>query len=223
MDIKELIEREKQLMQLTTQEEHNKKEEIYAPPVEVYYNEEPKKIANVTEETTFSKTIAEGMVNILQEGYTEDNEFREDIKGKVKKTAEKRADVETHKAELEEQHLQYQSELLRTEQEKNINTQEKNRYDAKRERRQFVYDGVKPVMMWVGIKEPMNIVLMSLVTAILIIPFIMFKPIGALLVGVDAEQRKKQAIAWLWTILALFVTGALLTVVLVPLSYYKII
>lgn len=215
MDIKELINNEKQIM---AQEDMG----VYAPPVEVIY-EQPKKIADVTEETSFTKTINEGMENILREGYAEDNEFREDIKGKVKKTAEKRADVETHKAELEEQHLQYQSELLRTEQEKNTNIQEKNRYDAKRERRQFVYDGVKPIMMWVGIKEPMNIVLMSIVTAILLIPFILGKPIGALLVGVDPEQRKKQAIAWLWVILALFVTGALLTAVLVPLNYFKII
>lgn len=215
MDIKELINNEKQIM---AQEDMG----VYAPPVEVIY-EQPKKIADVTEETSFTKTINEGMENILREGYAEDNEFREDIKTKVKKTAEKRAEVETHKAELEEQHLKYQSELLQTEQEKNTNIQEKNRYDAKRERRQFVYDGVKPIMMWVGIKEPMNIVLMSIVTAILLIPFIIGKPIGALLLGVDPEQRKKQAIAWLWVILALFVTGALLTAILVPLSYFNII
>lgn len=181
------------------------------------------KIENVTQDTKFSQTVESGMIDMLQEAHINDNDFKQSMIDKIKESAVKRAELEKNKAELEQQNLQYQSDLLKTQQLLNEYQQEDDGYNAKRAKRQFVYDGIAPIMEWIGIKKPLNIPLMIFLTIILIVPFIIGKPLEALVVGADAEVRKQQAKAWLWTILALTVTAAVLCGILIPLDIYGII
>lgn len=181
------------------------------------------KIENVTQDTNFSKTVESGMIDMLKEAHISDVDFKEQMIDKIKESALKRTELEKNKAELEQQNLQYQSELLETQQQLNKYQQEDDGYNAKRAKRQFVFDGIAPIMEWIGIKKPLNIPLMIFLTIVLIIPFIIGKPLGALIIGADPDVRKQQAKAWLWTILALTVTGAVLCAVLIPLDIYGII
>lgn len=181
------------------------------------------RLHNVNEETDFSKKIQEGMVNIVKEAYANDKEFKDDIQDKAKTSAQEYANLEKDKAELERQNLQYASELLETQQALNEYKQAEHKWDNQRSRRQFVYDGVKPIMEWIGVKEPMNIFLMCFCVFWLIIPFIIGKPIEALIVGANPNDRVKQAKAWLWTLLALVCTGIVITAIIVPCVYFGVI
>lgn len=181
------------------------------------------RLHNVNEETEFSKKIQEGMVNIVKEAYANDEDFKSDIQDKAKTSAQEYANLEKDKAELERQNLQYASELLETQQALNEYKQAEHKWDNQRSRRQFVYDGVKPIMKWIGVDEPMNIGLMIFITIVMIIPFIIGKPLEALILGANPNDRVKQAKAWLWTLLAIVCTGIIITAIVVPCVYFGVI
>lgn len=181
------------------------------------------RLHNVTEETEFSKKIQEGMVNIVKEAYVSDEDFKSGIQEKAKTSAQEYANLEKDKAELERQNLQYASELLQTQQELNKFKQDDHRWDNLRSKRQVFYDGVKPILKWIGIEEPMNIGLMIFITVVMIIPFIIGKPLEALILGANPNDRVKQSKAWLWTLLALVCTGVVITAIVVPCVYFGVI
>ena len=180
-------------------------------------------IKPVVQENEFKRNIDKGLNAIVQEAYENDADFKQEITEKTKDAAKSYADVEKERAALEQQNLQYHSDLLKTQQELEQYKQADHKWDNQRSRRRFIYDGIKPIMEWIGVYEPMNVLRMAFLTAILILPFIIIKPITALIVGANPDNRAKQAKAWLWTLLALTLTTAVLLAIILPCKYFGVI
>lgn len=192
------------------------KTESVAVPIPI----EEKPIGNITKENEFQRNMNEGLNAIVKEAYTNDEDFKEELTEKTKDAAKTYADVEKGRASLEKQNLDYHAELIKTQQELEQYKQADHKWDNQRSKRQFVYDGIKPIMEWIGVDDPMNIPLMIFLTVVLIVPFIILKPLTALILGANPENRAKQAKAWLWTLFALTMTAAVLLAILLPCKYF---
>lgn len=159
-------------------------------------------------QTQFSKAMDTVKENVLQEASQNDEKFVNTIKENVKAAATKLTEVEKNKADFQQQQVQYESEKLGTKQRKNIHEQNEDTWLNKQKRRQFHYDGVKPIMEFVGIKEPMNLAFLYLLAVILTPLFLVAKFIkgtfGTLVAGASDEKRSKAAKGFLWTMLCIF-------------------
>lgn len=173
-------------------------------------------------ETDFSKRMDEVKQNILTEASVEDKRFVETVKENVKKAAEKLTEVEKKKAEYQEQQVDYESEKLDTQQKKNVHEQNEDKWINKQKRREFHYNGVKPIMTFVGINDPMNLGFLYILAIILAPMFLLSKFIkgtfGTLIAGASDGNRTKAAKGFLWTIVCVF---ALLVVICLVLLFLK--
>ena len=187
----------------------------------------PKMVHNVTASSKFSDTVDEAKVNTVKEASVNDTKFVEDFKKELKDATLKLAQVEKQKAELEIQNLKYESELLRTQQELNEQQQTSNSWESKQKKREFHYNGVKPIMEFVGISSPMNLVLLYLLTIFLTPFFLAAKfwvgTIGAAISGASDEDRAKTAKGFLWTLLCFVALSAVGIVVLISLKVANVI
>ena len=177
---------------------------------------------NVVIETAFSKKMDEVKENVLVNASTSDDKFVDTVKKNVKEAAVKLTEVEKQKAEHQEHLVQYEDEKLDTKRKKNVHEQASDKWDNKRKARQFHYDGVKPIMEFVNITEPMNIFILYFLVIILSPVFLLSKLIkgtfGALLTGASDKERSKTAKGFLWTLLCLF---ALLTLFVLVCLFLK--
>ena len=168
-------------------------------------------------QTNFSKAVDDVKENVLQTASENDNKFVETIKENVKAAATKLTEVEKDKASYQQQQVQYESEKLETKQKKNKQEQNEDYWTNKSKRRQFHYDGVKPIMKFVKIDDPMNLFCLYFLTFVLIIPFLIGKLIrgtfGALVAGASDSNRGKTARGFLWTITCVFATLILICLV----------
>jgi len=180
-------------------------------------------VSNITAPNDFQANVSKGLNAVVAEAYANDEKFKQEITDTAKHSAQEYAELEKDRAELERQNVQYASELLETQQQLNQFQQADHKWDNQRSKRQFVYDGVKPIMQWVGIGEPMNIGLMVFLTILLTIPFIFGKPLQALIVGANPDDRKKQAQGYLWTLLALVLTALVIIAIVVPCKHFGVI
>ena len=173
-------------------------------------------------ETQFSKQMDVVKENVLKDAAVTDNQFVDTIKKNVKEAAVKLTEVERGKAEFQEQQIDYEKEKLETKQKKNVHEQSEDKWANRQKRRQFHYDGVKPIMEFVNIKDPMNLICLYFLTLILIIPFLIGKLIkgtfGTLVSGASDGSRSKAAKGFLWTITCIF---ALLVVVCLVYLFLK--
>lgn len=156
-------------------------------------------------QTGFSKAMDVVKENVLDEASTTDKEFVQTIKENVKQAAVKLTEVEKDKADYQQQQVKYESEKLETEQKKNIHTQSVDKWENRQRRRQYHYDGVKPIMEFVGIKSPLNLFFLYFFAIILTPIYLVAKFIngtfGALLAGASDGNRGKMAKGFLWTLL----------------------
>ena len=165
-------------------------------------------VRNVTEKTEFSEAVDRGKINILNEAYTNDKKFQDDLKKELKEATLKAAQLEQEKQSLEKQNVKYAQELLETQQKLNQNKQAEDKWENKQKSRQFHYNGVKDIMLFVGIKEPMNIFLLYIFVIVLFIPFFASKLVkgtfGALISGGEnGKDRPKEVKGFLYTLFAI--------------------
>lgn len=173
-------------------------------------------------DTSFSKKMDNVKENVLVDASTTDDNFVNTVKKNVKEAAIKYTEVEKEKANLKSQQIELEQNKLTTEQNKETHKQNADKWDDKRKKRQFHYDGVKPIMDFVNITEPMNLILLYFLAVILTPLFVLSKlckgSFGALLTGASDKDRSRAAKGFLWTLLCLF---SLLVVVCIVLLFLK--
>lgn len=168
-----------------------------------------KQLGRVTKETEFSKTLDKSNINILQDAAVTDQKFIDDLKREIKEAALRNAQNEKEKQELEKQNTEYARELLETQQQLNKLQQVQDKWENKEKRRQFHYNGVKPIMEFVGIKTPMNLFCLYFLTIVLV-PFYLVNKffrgtVGAIIFGAEDANRSKTMKGFLWTLLGIIV------------------
>lgn len=167
--------------------------------------------ASHPEQTAFSHKMDEVKQQVLSNASESDEKFITTVVENVKDAAVKYTKVEQKKAELEQQRVQYESEKLDTQQMANVNQQLEDKWINRQKRREYHYSGVKPIMTFVGINEPMNLIFLYFLTVILLPFFLLSKlwkgTIGAMLCGAEDSNRSKAAKGFIWTIIAIIVAA----------------
>lgn len=169
--------------------------------------------------TAFANKMDDVKQNVLEDASENDAMFKNQIKENVKEAAVKLTEVEKEKADYAKQQVGYESAKLETKENKEKHQQKEDKWLNRQKRREFHFNGVKPIMSFVGITEPMNLFFLYLFALVLLVPFFISKlfrgTIGVLLAGAEDGNRSKTAKAFIWTIIAVAV--ALLLFVLVYL------
>jgi len=184
-------------------------------------------IKPVMASSKFTEKVNEVKGKILDDASENSEEFISEFTANVKDAAVKLVEVEKEKAELEKQNIIYHQELL--EKGKLINEYEKrdNEWENKQKKRQFHYDGVKPIMLFVGVTDPMSLFFLYSLTVFLT-PFFLFQKFwtgtfGAILSGAKEEDRENTAKGFLWTLLCLLAVSAIAIPTLIILNHYGVI
>lgn len=168
-----------------------------------------RQLDRVTRATEFSQTLDKSNINILKDAAVTDQKFVDDLKREIKEAALKNAQNEKEKQELEKQNTEYARELLETQQQLNKLQQVQDKWENKEKRREFHYNGVKPIMEFVGIKTPMNLFCLYFLTFVLT-PFYLLNKffrgtIGAIIFGAEDANRSKAMKGFLWTLLGIII------------------
>lgn len=175
----------------------------------------------------FSKRMDDVKVRVLENASNEDEKFVKTVKENLKDAAVKHTEVEQKKAEFVKQKVQFEQEKLETKQKENVHQQQEDKWANRQKRRQYHYDGVKPIMQFVGIETPMNLFLLYFLTVILVWFYLLNKlfkgTIGALIAGASDADRPKAVKGFLWTLLALFTVIVLAILVYMFLVWQGII
>lgn len=178
-------------------------------------------------ETEFSKRMEVVKQNVLEQASVEDREFVKKVTETLKSAAVKTVEVEENKAELEKQKVKFQSEILETGQAKNKHVAKEDKWANKEKRRLYAYNGVKPIMLFVGINEPLNLTLLFILTVILSPFFLLSKllngTIGALVSGACDQDRPKAVKGFLWTLIGVIAVMATLMVIYLFLKWQGLI
>ncbi len=155
----------------------------------------------------FAKTMDQVKVKVLEDASVSDNGFVETVKKNLKQAAVKHTEVEKAKADFAEQEVQFESEKLSTQQQKNQHVAAEDRWENKQKRREFHYNGVKPIMKFVDISEPMNLFILYFLTFVLTPFYLLSKlfkgTIGAVIAGASDSDRPKAVKGFLWTLIGL--------------------
>ena len=176
--------------------------------VKQQYNLKENNTPSITQ-SQFATKMEDVKIDVLKNASLEDTKFTDTIKNNLKKAAAKHTEVEVKKADLTIQKVEKESKEVTREQKKTEQSIAEDKWSNRQKFRQYVYDGVKPIMEFVGIKTPFSVILMCLFTLLLIIPFFIAKlyngTIGLLISGACDKDRSKTVKATLWTILLLIV------------------
>lgn len=217
------------MLELTNFDKLKEEAEVKDEPKEVVETpQEPKPlVANVTQATDFTKAVDQAKIQAVQEAAASDEKFVKDFTEQLKQATLKAAQVEQEKQELEKQNVQYHQELLETQQKLNEKEQQISEWDKKQKRRQYHYDGVRPIMEFVGIKSPMNLFILYALTAILVWFYLLNKlfkgTVGALISGAEDENRPKAVKGFLWTMVAVIFMGAIALAVVLVLRWLGVV
>lgn len=218
--------REKDLIQ----QENDVKDVLAAQDAKNVYVPEAAKQENYNLSTQFSENVDKAKQAVLAEATQNDAKFVDEFKQKLKAATLKLAEVEKSKAaaenakaELAEKNVQYQKELVDTKQKLNEYQQIEDKWNNKQRSREFHYNGVKDVMLCIGIKNPMCIPLLYLLFPIALIFFLgkccIQATFGNLLCGAIDSNRPKAMKGFLWTILVFFVLCILALGIYLALTY----
>ena len=165
----------------------------------------------------FAKQMDAVKGEVLDDAKKNDEVFQETVGKNLREAAVKHTIVEQKKANLEEEVVEYQRTVVGTAQQQEEHQQESDVWKHKRERRQFVVDGVKPIMNFAGIVEPANIGLMIFLTIFLLPWFLLNKlwksTVVALFAGAQDENRSKVAKGFIWTVIGLLIAFAGIVVI----------
>lgn len=178
-------------------------------------------------ETQFGTAMEQVKLNVLAEASAEDNQFVDKVKSTLKKAAVKHTEVEEKRADFEKQKVDFASEILQTEQQKNEHRAIEDKWSNRERKRQYHYNGVKPIMRFVDIEEPLNLFLLYLLTFVLS-PFFLFSKllkgtVGALIAGASDGDRPKAVKGFLWTLIAIIAVMAIAVVVYLFLTWQGLI
>ena len=171
--------------------------------------------------TEFSNKMETVKQNLLVNAASKDDEFVEQVTSNIKEAALTLTKVEKSKADYQQQEVDYKSDKLTTEQKKEEHTQKEDKWTNAQKCREFHYNGVKPIMQFVGIETPMNLGMLYFLTILLVIPFFIATLIkgtfGALISGATDKDRAKSVKGFLWTM------TAVLAVILIACIVYLIL
>ena len=197
------------------------------------------KLSATTEKSTVTPTVPDSFQNsftdkmddvklkILQDASASDEKFVKTIKDNVKNAAVANTEVEKEREELARQNVQYEREKLSTKQQKNTIEATEDKRANKEKRREFHYNGVKPIMEFVGIQKPMNLFLLYFLSFVLVWFFLLSKlwrgTIGAIIAGAEDANRPKSVKGFLWTLLGLMALAILAALVYLFLKWQAII
>lgn len=210
---KEVEELQKQLAEKKEQEQANQSES----PIEEDAKETPTQAITVSEMTYNEVTEMAKKTNLL--ATSEDKDFVGELSDKNKDVLKASIDLEREKVEAEKQRILLEQEQIANEKEKNLNERLKGKFGAKLDAQEYYYKSLKPILETVGVKNPMNVVLMWIIAiGAIIIPIYPLKLLfcatfGNLLAGASSENRKGFAKGCMWTAIAIL--GMSLTALLV--------
>lgn len=177
--------------------------------------------------SSFTDRMDDVKLKILQDASASDEKFVKTIKDNVKEAAVVNTEVEREREAFAKQSVQYEREKLSTKQQKNTIEATEDKWANREKRREFHYNGVKPIMEFVGISKPMNLALLYFLSFILVWFFLLAKlwrgTIGALIAGAEDANRPKTVKGFLWTLLAVVVIGILAALVYLFLKWQGII
>lgn len=204
----------------------------------MFSNSEHLKPTDITQSTDmatgFARNVDAAKLHVLDQATKTDEKFVEDFKSKLKDATLKLAEVEQSKAEVEksraelaQKNVEYEKELVETQQKLNEYKQADDKWNNKERARQYHYNGVKDVMICIGIKNPMCI---PLLYALFPIAFIFFlgkctiqATFGNLLCGAVDSDRPKAMRGFLWTIMCLILVAAASIGIYMFLRYAKML
>lgn len=182
---------------------------------------------NVNASTAFSEVVEGAKINVIKDAAAHDDKFNSDVRKDLTEAVRKSAELEREKQELEKQNVQYASELLATRQELNKQQQASNKWENRQKCREYHYKGVQPIMEFVGIKTPMNLFFLYLLTIVLLPFFLVAKlfrgTFGVMIAGACDEDRSKSAKGALWTMIVILFVGLLALATYLILGWLGII
>ncbi len=153
----------------------------------------------------FTQAVDIAKVETLKGAAATDEKFNKEFIGAIKDAALEIARLEKEKAALEKQNIEYEQELLETQQKLNEQKQVSDLWENRQKRRQYHFDGVRPIMEFVGVKTPMNLPLLYFLTFVIMWFFLLDKvwkgTIGALISGASDGDRPKAVKGFIWTVL----------------------
>ena len=124
---------------------------------------------------SFTDRMDDVKLKILQDASASDEKFVKTIKDNVKEAAVVNTEVEREREAFAKQSVQYEREKLSTKQQKNTIEATEDKWANREKRREFHYNGVKPIMEFVGISKPMNLALLYFLSFILVWFFLLSK------------------------------------------------
>ena len=174
-------------------------------------------IDNYVESSDFQKQMDVVKVQVLEHASIDDESFANAVKNNLKSAAVKHSQVEQKRADFEGKKIDLESEKLDTKRQRNQNEAIEDKWDNLEKRREFHFNGVRPIMGFVGINEPMNLFILYFLTALLTPFYLISKLIkgtfGVLIAGAANENRPRAVKGFLWTIigvLSLFIVFCLI-------------
>lgn len=176
------------------------------------------KIDNITKSTKFSDVVDDAKINIIKEASANDEKFVADLKNKLKEAATEAAELEKDKQTLERKNLELEENYIKTKTELEQQTQSQNKWTNKEKAREYHYNGLKDIMLFLHINNPMCIPLMYIFAVIgsplYLVWTLILSPIGTLICGTKDNERPKSVKGAIYTILCLAL------VILVAFSVY---
>lgn len=209
---KEVEELQKQLAEKKEQENSTQSESPIEEPQE---NSETSLV--LTEMTYNEVTEMAKKTNLM--ATSKDKDFVGELSNKNKDVLKASIDLEREKVEAEKQKILLEQERVAKEKEENLNARLKGKFGAKLDAQEYYYKSLKPILETVGVKSPMNVILMWIIAVgAIIIPIYPLKLLfcatfGNLLAGASSENRKGFAKGCMWTAIAIL--GISMTALLV--------
>lgn len=209
---KEVEELQKQLAEKKEQENSTQSESPIEEPQE---NSETSLV--LTEMTYNEVTEMAKKTNLM--ATSKDKDFVGELSNKNKDVLKASIDLEREKVEAEKQKILLEQERVAKEKEENLNARLKGKFGAKLDAQEYYYKSLKPILETVGVKNPMNVILMWIIAVgAIIIPIYPLKLLfcatfGNLLAGASSENRKGFAKGCMWTAIAIL--GISMTALLV--------
>jgi len=165
---------------------------------------------------TFRDAAEKIKTDLLNEAQENDINFQADIQTELKAAM-------TEISKLEKQNAELESQKIATQQKLNDYVQQANAWTNKQQRREFHFNGVKPVMEYVGIHTPMCLVFLYILTVI-ITPFFLVSKLLKSTVGIlitEAATTEKNSVRiFLWSVVGLIIAVLLAAIII---SLIKII
>lgn len=190
----------KELQELKTEIEQQKQEQSQA-----VIESKENKISNITQATAFTNAIDSAKIETIKRASAEDDKFNEDFKAELKQAVLKSAQLEKEKQELEKKNIELQQNYVKTKSELETQIQSVNKWENKQKAREYHYNGLKDIMLFVHINNPMCIPLMyifaALVSPIYLVWTLILAPLGTLIAGTKDQERPKLVKGAIYTIL----------------------